>query len=294
MGITNATSMAAVQQVMEHHNDADSFAHYDGPSKGLEMLDEVSEFTIAQTRKGCLQEACGCEANSEFVFGIAGARRAMIEEQSSCLVRFCCGNDRWWETKMVAGSTIDGPAMAGFYRPCKCKVGNCKCCCYQEVLAEVVTNSNNPEWHFGDGTGIGGLRETCWYCVPTFELYRADQSPEYRLHQPTCCGGVCVNCCAQGCCNCRIPFYFYPHDNDVEDAVLFSSKATCYEGQTTPSPEAQITKVWTGLGQEFLSDADTFEVKVPDSATRDSKVRLIGATLLINQVFFEKDKNEDN
>lgn len=59
-------------------------------------------------------------------------------------------------------------------------------------------------------------------------------------------------------------------------------------------PDAQITKIWSGLGAELFSDADTFELKAPDGADPGAKARLIGATLLVNQVFFESQKGEQN
>merc|ERR1712086_1119880 len=34
------------------------------------LLDSAQEFRICQTKKGCLQECCGCEANSQFKFKI--------------------------------------------------------------------------------------------------------------------------------------------------------------------------------------------------------------------------------
>ena len=152
-------------------------------------------------------------------------------------------------------------------------------------------------YEYGQGQAVGGMIETYWYCIPTYETYKGSteaKEPEYHIHMPTCCGGMCVNCCAQGCCNCRIPFYFYNHDDDKDESMLFSSKSAPYPNMPHDKPEAQICKIWTGLGQELFSDADTFECKVPDGADRDAKVRVIAATLLLNQLYFEKDKNDEH
>jgi len=99
---------------------------------------------------------------------------------------------------------------------------------------------------------------------------------------------MCVNVCAEGCCSCRIPFYFYP-PNGKDDEVLISTGSTPSPAAPGETPKAQITKIWTGLGQELFTDADTFECKCPDGADAGKKARIIGATLLINQLFFEKD-----
>ena len=90
---------------------------------------------------------------------------------------------------------------------------------------------------------------------------------------PTCCGGMCVNVCAEGCCNLRIPFYIYKADNDTPGAQVGS-----------------ITKVWGGLAKEIFTDADTFECTFPPDASPNIKASMVGATFLLNQVFFESPK----
>jgi len=246
-----------------------------GDYSGLMNLSQ--EFLIAQTRKGCFQECCGCEANSQFKFYVNGQHTAMIEEQSSCMMRFCCGNARPWQTKMALGQSDDLTNLASivnFERPFRCKAGPCKCCCFQEV------KTTDPS-----GALLGGIKEQFWCCVPKFTVYGPDQQPVYDVHQPTCCGGQCINLCAEGCCNCRIPFYFYPHGG-ADDQVLVATNATCAEGVDPPA-KAQVCKIWRGLGTELFTDADSFELKAPDAADASTKANLIGVTLLLNQIFFE-------
>jgi len=187
---------------------------------------------------------------------------------------------------MVMGNNTDSegvnnklPAVLNFDRPFRCKQQPCKCCCFQEVIAS-------------DGAGkiIGGVKEQCWCCVPKFTVYGADQQPKYDLHQPTCCGGQCVNFCAEGCCNCRIPFYIYPPGGG-DDSTLLATNASCAEGVTPPA-KAQICKIFGGLATELFTDADTFELKAPDDSTPDNKAALIASTLMINQIFFESQKGD--
>lgn len=102
---------------------------------------------------------------------------------------------------------------------------------------------------------------------------------------------MCVNCFAQGCCNCRIPFYIYP-PMGTEEQVLVSTGSTPVPG-VEGTPMAQITKIWVGLATEMFTDADTFEVKCPDNSDVADKARLIGATLILNQLFFEKSGGEE-
>lgn len=204
---------------------------------------------------------------------------------------------------MTEGPGDNGAAMAGFQRPCRCHSGPCKCCCLQEVKAEIIPGDpdmatakygtaelKGKHFQAGEGKAVGGIRENFYCCVPTYEVYKADSSVEYDLHMPTCCGGCMINPCAQGCCNCRVPFYLYEPGSGTEiDAAGNCSGSSLVGGH----PKAQITKLWTGLGQELFTDADTFEVKCPEAADVETKVRLIGATLLLNQLYFERDKGED-
>merc|ERR1711865_48708 len=245
------------------------------------LMNTSQEFQIVQTRKGCWQECCGCDANSQFKFVVNGEHTAMIEEHSSCCMRFCCGGNRSWETKMVIGQSdnIENiPGILNFSRPFACRLGPCKCCCFQEVT---TTDAN--------GLLLGGIKEQFWCCVPKFTIFGPKEEPMYDLHQPTCCCGQCVNCCAEGCCNCRIPFYLYPPEGD-DNSNLIATGATCAEGVDPPA-KAQICKIWSGFTSELFTDADTFEVKCPDDADHVKKAVLIGTTLMINQVFFEGNRH---
>jgi len=258
-----------------------------------EWMDRSQEFLVTQTTKGWFQECCGCDANSQFKFVINGEHVGMIDERSSCCNRFCCGNNRWWYTRMVAGTNKDSeendklPALLNFYRPYRCVKGPCKCCCYQEVLTMD-----------GAGNFLGGVKEQFWCCVPKFTVMNEKQEAVYDIHQPTCCGGQCVNCCAEGCCNCRIPFYMYPPGGD-DESMLNASGATKAEDAKGEVARAQICKIWykndflKGLATELFTDADKFEMKAPDGADHQMKAVLVGTTLMINQVFFERG-DDDN
>jgi len=274
---------SAEGHVVEWHKDAEGCNH-----EGVEfntLLDSSSEFMLAQTRKGCFQEMCGCDANTQFKFIINGQHSATLDERSSCCNRFCCKGDRWWYTRMVMGNNLDAkcndsqPALLNFYRPYRCHKSPCKCCCYQEVQVS-------------DGAGhfLGGIKEQFWCCVPKYTIYDHMETPVYDVHMPTCVGGQCVNCCAEGCCNCRVPFYLYPPGGD-DDSSLNATHCTQAEGVEGPT-KAQICKIWSGLGTELFTDADKFEVKCPDGSDAAKKAQLIASTLLINQVEFERsDEN---
>ena len=91
------------------------------------------------------------------------------------------------------------------------------------------------------------------------------------MQQPSCCGGMCVDCMAEGCCNCKIPFYIYPPGaGDKGEEV------------------GKIIKLWRGLGTEAFTDAASFELTFPKGVDPQAKARLLGTTMLVNMLFFEK------
>ena len=46
-------------------------------------------------------------------------------------------------------------------------------------------------------------------------------------------------------------------------------------------------QVWSGLEKELLTDADTFMSEFPKGADMKMKTTLLGATFLLNQLYFE-------
>jgi hypothetical protein len=228
------------------------------------VFSQLSNILVKQTRKGWFQECFGCDANTEFNIATMESPQGNFLyalENTSCCIRFCCGPMRPFTINVYAGTGAAGPAVASYERPFRCPLGNCKCCCYQQVIVKDSA-----------GAVSGSVKETCYVCpVPRFNILRADGTVQYSLHQPTCCFGLCVNCCKEGCCNCRIPFYIYSPDNDANEV-------------------GKIVKIWGGFAKEILTDADTFEVQFPTNQDAATKARVLGATFLINQLFFERQK----
>jgi len=246
------------------------------------FLDGANEFIIAQTRKGCVQEMLGCEAESEFKFTMNGEHVAMLNEKSDACIRCLCPVVRPWDTLMTLNSDPSNVLLT-FQHPCTFSLGPCKCCgecCFQDVT--VVDNQQQK---------LGMIQEQLWFCVPLFHVKDAQNAVQYEIHEPTCCGGACVNLCAQGCCNCRVPYLVYAPGHEADGPALKATGCTPVPGYENEVPDAQITKVWAGMVNELFTDADTFELKCPEGSDAQTKARLIGATLLINQTVFEAEKN---
>lgn len=152
-------------------------------------------------------------------------------------------------------------------RPCACAVSGCKCCCYQ------TANFTSG------GTALGSIVETCYFCVPSFKINDATGKQVYLIHPPTCCGGVCVNCCTEGnpcgagCC--KVPFWIF--DADTKNT---NGGEALKIGKILKKPKSAAVEIFT--------DANAFEVQFPESATVEHKAMLVGTSVFLNAVFFEE------
>ena len=234
----------------------------EGASTYANALAPHGSLYIKQTRKGCLQELLGCDANSEFKIATKEDPKTdlfyAIEETNFC-IRLVCKNQRPLTMSVHNGPDASAPVMLTIDRPFRCPYGSCKCCCFQEISVKDAAT----------GTKLGGAKEKFYCCpVPLFQVLEGDKAL-YDLQMPTCCGGFCVNVCKEGLCNCKIPFYLY--EPGKRDAELGS-----------------IIKEWGGLGAELFTTADKFSVTFPEGATPETKAAIWSAVMLLDYNFFEK------
>lgn len=231
-----------------------------------------SELFIKQTKKGCIQELMGCEATNEFlIFNNKDESKTAppiaysLEESSFCM-RLCCRNNRsftqtvWEGTKDQNTGDSKGDVILTMERPLACPLQPCCLCNFAPFMQTIK---------FGD---IGSAEVPCFFFVPAIKVKDKNSEIKYNVQMPTCMGGICVNCMAEGCCNCKIPFYIYPPGVDGSDG----------------NQVGKIVKLWRGLGTEIFTDAASFQIEYPPDADQESKALLTGTTFFINTLFFEK------
>ena len=85
---------------------------------------------------------------------------------------------------------------------------------------------------------------------------------------------MCVDCMAEGCCNCKIPFY------------IFKPASSGERGDEV----GKIVKLWRGVSTEMFTDAASFNLEFPSEVGEETKARLLGSTIFINMLFFEKSE----
>ncbi|KAL7535101.1 hypothetical protein ACHAXR_006270 [Thalassiosira sp. AJA248-18] len=228
-------------------------------------VSDAQTFSMRQTRKGWCQECMGCEAQDEYKFYKKDDNEHFATglEDSSFCVRFCLAPCHPFKLSVLENGTK--AELLTLDRPCACRVGSCKCCCYQEAT---ITSGGQP---------MGSIKEQCFCCVPRFKAYDADGKELYKVHQPTCVGGMCINCCAEGnpcgkgCC--KASFRIYPASQDKTDGDA------PYVGTILKKPKSAKTEV--------LTSANAFDLTFPESANSDEKALLIGSAMFFNANFFE-------
>jgi len=92
------------------------------------------------------------------------------------------------------------------------------------------------------------------------------------VQMPSCVGGMCIDCCAEGLCNCKVPLYIYP------------AGSSGGKGEEI----GKIVKMWRGLGTEVFTDADSFQLDFPKGIDASAKARMLGTTAFVNMIFFEE------
>lgn len=243
------------------------------PIAGIGAFQNLSNLLVKQTRKGWLQNMCGCDAQNEFKISTNENQhdyQLYALEESECIDRFFCPFIHPFKMNVSTGGIPGGFGVAQYDRPCVLPPGSCKCCCYQSISAtDPVTNKY-----------LGNFMETMQCCVPIYEVTDALGTPKYNVHQPRCCGGFCVDCnkSSKCCLPNFVPFNIYNIINGVEDEN---------------DPVGMIAKKWAGLGNEIL-DADRFDVIFPPTAGVEMKATLTGGVFLFKEIYFQADKQNNS
>jgi hypothetical protein len=226
--------------------------------------------SIRQTRRGCFQELLGCEALDEFKWfnttdGQNQQFATSLEESNCCMRLFCSGCHEFTMKVTEEGS---GAEVLAMHRPMACNAGACKCCCYQTMTMTT------------GGRALGKIEELCWVCIPRMMITDSNGANLYKVHPPTCCGGMCVDICSEGnpCCGkgcCKIAFHIFPADQkDTDNGAPHAGK---------------IVKVPKSIMSEMFTDAEAFDVSFPEGSTSEQKALIAASSVFINANFFESE-----
>eukprot|EP00092_Neocalanus_flemingeri_P021971 GFUD01023828.1.p1 GENE.GFUD01023828.1~~GFUD01023828.1.p1 ORF type:complete len:332 (-),score=107.04 GFUD01023828.1:184-1179(-) len=132
----------------------------------------------------------------------------------------------------------------------------CQACCFPCCLQEL-------EVHSPPGTVIGYVEQEWSIFYPKFVIKDEEGEPVMKIEGPFCV------------CECS---------SDVN--FVITSEADGNE-------VGKISKQWSGLGKEIFTDADNFGINFPIDLDVKVKATLLGATFLIDFMYFEKQQNNN-
>ncbi|XP_017017928.1 phospholipid scramblase 1 isoform X2 [Drosophila kikkawai] len=112
------------------------------------------------------------------------------------------------------------------------------------------------------GNVIGTIEQEWSICSPSFRILNHIGDTVLRIQGPFCTFSLC---------------------GDVEFEVL----------SLTGEKVGKISKQWSGLAREIFTDADFFGISFPLDLDVRMKAVLLGATFLIDAMFFEKQGNQE-
>ncbi|KAJ1628204.1 hypothetical protein T492DRAFT_1020113 [Pavlovales sp. CCMP2436] len=269
------------------------------------------------SKRGCSERCCACAPIDTFKIGSSIDSTSDMfhatEDSYTCLNKLmCCGN-RPWTTHVYYGPSVgvdqyDHKEVLQIERYARLPPMPCKCCCQQYVTITDIQNQ----------LPLGKVKETCWLCVPNYSVMDAKGEEMFEVHQPTCCCGCIVNCCSSKatCCGLRVPFnMFYPGtevavgDVDKIWKNVFAEFLTDEDTYRFSGPDVRAI---IDPGRLNLGDLDDKAKKLGQIAARNAKdaiglqrsehhydlkriparaweqgASLLGATLLLNQLYFE-------
>lgn len=227
-----------------------------GCPPGLEYLTQVDQLLVHQVVE-LFEAFTGWETNNRFAIkNSMGQQVYFAAEQTDMCMRQCCGPHRGFEVHVADNSQQEVMLIR---REFKCCAGCCWCasadCCGYEITVEAPV-----------GTVVGYVRQaqSCW--APKYHVYDASRTEVFTIQGPCCI-------CQTICCTADVDFNISTADGKMD--------------------VGKISKQWAGFAKEVFVNADNFGITFPLDLDVKLKATLLGATILIDFMFFEESKNDN-
>ncbi|TPP56245.1 Phospholipid scramblase, partial [Fasciola gigantica] len=223
---------------------------------GLEYLTQVNQLLIKQKIE-LLEMLTNVETSNQYVcMNTMGQTIYHCREESNFCMRQCCKSGRAF-TMHIHDNT--GTEVIRVNRPykytCLSQCFSCMDCCQDEVEVEAPI-----------GYVVGYVKQIMTDCTVRFQVQDAHRNSVLQIRGPSYC--YC------SCFGQDIPFV-----------------VTSVDGV---SEIGRITKQWSNIMQELLTDADNFGVTFPLDLDVRVKATLLGAVFLIDFMFFEHNEQNNN
>ncbi|XP_070561763.1 phospholipid scramblase 1-like [Ptychodera flava] len=228
-----------------------------GCPPGLEYLSQVDQLLVHQQVE-LLEVMTGWETTNKYqVKNSMGQQVYYAFEESEVCMRQCCGPQRGFTMHITDNMQQE---VIRVNREFKCCAGCCWCanadCCAMEVAVEAPV-----------GTVVGYVRQAQSGWSPKYDILDGNRETILRIQGPCCiCQGVC--------CTWDQEFKVFSKDGMTE--------------------VGKVSKQWSGLLKEMMTNADNFGVTFPLDLDVKMKATMLGAVFLIDFMYFEENNNDDN
>ncbi|CAK8673461.1 unnamed protein product [Clavelina lepadiformis] len=227
-----------------------------GCPPGLEYLTQIDQLLVHQQVE-LFEAFTNIETKNRYAIkNSVGQQCYFAYEESDLCMRICCGQARGFMLHIVDNA---GQEVIRINRPFKCCSGCCWC-----------ANTDHCSWNLDIespvGTPIGQVRQSQSFWKPHYDIKDASGQTVFKIKGPCCiCHGIC--------CTCDFPFEIHPKSLDQP-------------------PIGRIAKQWSGFAKEMFTDATNFSVSFPMDLDVKMKAVLLGATFLIDMMFFENQNQQ--
>ncbi|XP_038076557.1 phospholipid scramblase 2-like isoform X1 [Patiria miniata] len=228
-----------------------------GCPPGLEYLTQIDQLLVHQQVE-LFEVFTNWETSNRYqVKNSVGQQIYFAHEESDVCQRQCCGPQRGFTMHITDNMQQEVIRVS---REFKCCAGCCWCanvdCCGFEVAVEAPV-----------GQVVGYVRQAQSGWSPHYDILNANREPVLKIRGPCC---VC-----QGAC-CTWDQNFNVMSTDLANEV------------------GKVSKQWSGFVKEIYTNADNFGVSFPTDLDVKVKATLLGAVFLIDFMFFEQPKNNNN
>jgi hypothetical protein len=228
-------------------------------------MQKMTQTVTIKQRFDLMEVIGGCEAKNRYQVyqgeSTDGQPQLFLGEQSECLQRICCAQQRELRLMIHDGPDRASPQVAEFHKPCHCKAFPCNI-------------PIRPTLYVMDMQGgkIGRVHDpfvcgNCICCTLDQHVFDAEERMKYKILGSVCQAGICCPCC------CDISFDIHDHHEGKNGAVT-----------------GKITKKALSLF-EMCAKTNRFQIDFPPDAGTFEKILLTGSAFLLDIEYFEqKDK----
>lgn len=226
-----------------------------GVPPGLEYLAQIDQLLIQQQVE-IAEALTGFETKNKYVIkNIIGQQVYFAAEESDCCGRFFCGPRRGFVIHIIDNFAQE---VIRVTREFKCCAGHswCACClcCAMEIRIEAPV---------GQVCGFARQLQSC--IKPCYSIMDADQKEVLYVEGPLCR-------CQTICCSDDLDFKVYTADRSQKIGKL--------------------SKQWSGVLKEALTDADNFRAAFPMDLDVRIKAVLVGTVFLMDFMYFEQNEKK--